>query len=128
MGRDLEGVAEMNVVLQAPDRLLISITADELLGISNALNEICNGVHLDDVDFNTRIGVSRPFLVDVLRQLTASDDGSTMQVASLSSAWHDGASVQSICVTASGDPVDMSTTEAAEFMEQLSEAIRKAED
>lgn len=27
--------------------------------INNALNEICNGVHLDEWDFETRMGVER---------------------------------------------------------------------
>ena len=31
----------------------------DLFILNNALNEICNGVHLDDWDFETRMGVER---------------------------------------------------------------------
>ncbi|MBA4163341.1 MAG: hypothetical protein C0510_01710 [Erythrobacter sp.] len=31
----------------------------DLYVIKNALNEICNGVHLDEWDFETRMGVDR---------------------------------------------------------------------
>ena len=37
----------------------ISFSQDELLVINNALNEICNGVHIDDPEFQTRMGVDR---------------------------------------------------------------------
>ena len=116
----------MNVVLQATDRLLVSVTADELLGISNALNEICHGIHIDDAEFQSRLGVSRKFLASVLGRLATGADSTITRTDSRIAAWSDGASVQSICITASGDPVDMNTAEATAFVEQLSEAIREA--
>ena len=56
----------MNFVLQTADRFLASLTRDELCGISNAINEVCNGVHIEDAEFQTRLGVTRSFLQQVL--------------------------------------------------------------
>jgi hypothetical protein len=36
---------------------LVELTRDELLMINNALNEVCNGIHLEG-EFDTRMGCS----------------------------------------------------------------------
>ena len=46
---------------------LILFTPDELLTLSNALNEVCNGLELPE--FSTRIGVDREEAVDLLKSL-----------------------------------------------------------
>lgn len=53
----------------------VTLTADELVIVTNALNEVCNGVRdLDeDSEFATRMGVSRELaraLLDEVRELT----------------------------------------------------------
>jgi hypothetical protein len=41
-------------------RVTIEVTADDLLAINNALNEVCHGPAApDDWEFQTRMGVSR---------------------------------------------------------------------
>ena len=45
----------------------VSFTADELLMINNALNEVCNGVDFADDEFRTRLGFPR----EQVRQLLA---------------------------------------------------------
>ena len=49
--------------------MTVTLTADQLLALSNALNEVCNGVRElnDDDEFLTRIGATR----DAVRQLLA---------------------------------------------------------
>jgi len=37
----------------------VTISLDELLLINNALNEVCNGIHISEHEFSTRLGVSR---------------------------------------------------------------------
>ncbi len=37
--------------------MLVELTADELAIIDNALNEVCNGIHLEG-EFSTRMGYS----------------------------------------------------------------------
>lgn len=53
------------------DQAEVSATVDELMIISNALNEVCNGLDLDE--FQTRMGVNvdrvRAVLRDVQRAL-----------------------------------------------------------
>jgi hypothetical protein len=46
--------------------MTIELANDELLIINNALNEVCNGIHLED-EFHTRMGCS----VDEARALLA---------------------------------------------------------
>ena len=41
------------------DHAAATFTADELLLLNNALNEVCNGLALDDAEFQTRLGVDR---------------------------------------------------------------------
>jgi hypothetical protein len=41
--------------------------------------------------------------------------------------WEDQGGVHILCVTAFGDPVELSTTEASEFAARLAQAISKAE-
>ena len=117
----------MNAVLKTPQRLLLSVTADELTGICNALNEVCHGVHIDDLEFETRLGVSRSFLADVLAQLAGGIKHPAQQVDTRAEAWAHGGAVQAICITAFGDPADLSSEEARVFAEQLRIAITEAE-
>ena len=117
----------MNAVLQTSQRLLLSVTADELTGICNALNEVCHGVHVEDPEFETRLGVSRAFLADLLAQLAAGVRHPAQRADTRAAAWADGGSVQAICVTASGDPADLSSEEARAFAERLRQAIAEAE-
>lgn len=46
----------------------LTFSADELLTINNALNEVCNA--MDANEFQTRIGMSLPEALKLLRQLT----------------------------------------------------------
>ncbi|MGW4474979.1 hypothetical protein [Nonomuraea sp. NPDC004354] len=56
----------MDIIQTSADVITVSLEPDDVLAISNALNEICNGVHLDDWDFQTRIGVEREQVQAVL--------------------------------------------------------------
>jgi hypothetical protein len=57
-----------NTKKNAPAKPL-SFTRDELVVINNALNEVCNGVPLDDDEFQTRIGYPRDRARDVLKKV-----------------------------------------------------------
>jgi hypothetical protein len=46
-----------------------AFTRDELVVINNALNEVCNGVAIDDDEFQTRIGYPRAKAHDVLKKV-----------------------------------------------------------
>jgi hypothetical protein len=46
-----------------------AFTHDELVVINNALNEVCNGLSLDDDEFQTRIGYSRAMAQNLLKKI-----------------------------------------------------------
>ena len=45
------------------------LSEQELTLINNALNVVCNGVHIDDFEFATRLGGERPEVKAVLRRV-----------------------------------------------------------
>lgn len=51
------------------DKFVIEISEDELLLINNSINEVCNGIHIDDWDFETRLGVSKQRGRELLKEL-----------------------------------------------------------
>jgi hypothetical protein len=117
----------MNFVLQTTDRFLASLSRDELGGISNALNEVCNGVHIEDAEFQTRLGVTRSFLQQVLSTIGRHLVATSEPADESTSAWADGASVQVRAISVFGDPVDMSTDEARAFAALINDAISEAD-
>jgi hypothetical protein len=55
----------------------LSFSRAEMMLVSNALNEVCNGVHFTEAEFNTRLGASRQEALALLRRVAESlgDDG-----------------------------------------------------
>jgi hypothetical protein len=47
----------------------IEVTREELMFINNALNEVCHGIHIEDPEFQTRLGGSRDELQSILDQI-----------------------------------------------------------
>lgn len=45
------------------------LSEKELILVNNALNEVCNGVHIDDFEFTTRLGGDRAEVAAVLRRV-----------------------------------------------------------
>lgn len=115
----------MNVVLKTGERTLVSLSADEVLGIANALNEVCNGVHISDAEFSTRLGVQRAALADLLRQFN-SEPAEAVRKYELVDVWAEPASLMLRSVTVFGDAVEMSTSEAKSVVCQLEGAIAAA--
>jgi hypothetical protein len=115
----------MNFVLQSNQSSLLSVSPEELLAVTNALNEVCNGIDIPDAEFQTRIGVSREFLATLLGRLLGEvhPDRLAPQIAHV---WTDHGSLMVRAVTAFGDPVEMGESEAAEFSKQLRQAIAAA--
>lgn len=52
-------------------RTTLPLDANELLVLGNALNEVCNGVHIDDFEFGARIGTDREKARALLRRVSA---------------------------------------------------------
>jgi hypothetical protein len=56
---------------EAKHEYLLCVTAGELSAINNALNEVCNGIDIEDGEFQTRLGVTRGQLQSLLAQVNA---------------------------------------------------------
>ncbi len=115
----------MNVVLQSAERTLLSVSTEELIGLNNAMNEVCNDSHLADAEFQTRLGVTREFLVGLLQQMPG-EPTATQCVAERTSVWAADGAVHMVCVSAFGDPVELSKREAQLFAEKLKLAIAES--
>jgi hypothetical protein len=67
----------MEIVRKTKNDATMTFTHSELLLLNNALNEVCNGVAIDDDEFQTRLGIdrknARKMLADLGRLL--SDNG-----------------------------------------------------
>ena len=57
------------MVEMTAERAWIGLDRDELSMLNAALNEICNGVHLSDADFATRLGFRRAEVRRLLGQV-----------------------------------------------------------
>jgi hypothetical protein len=115
----------MNIVLKSNDRTLLSISSEELLGLTNALNEVCNGIHISKTEFETRLGVSRQLLTDLLKQLN-SEPHAARRAPELLDFWVDQGSVMIQAISVFGDPVEMGETQSSELAELLKKAITDA--
>ncbi len=47
----------------------LAFTHEELVIINNALNEMCNGISIEDDEFQTRIGYSRAMAQNLLKKI-----------------------------------------------------------
>jgi hypothetical protein len=115
----------MNLVLRSSDCALLSITAEELVTLSNALNEVCNGIHIDDRDFQTRVGVDRGVAIEMLRRIGLAINAPVSD-GEIAQTWSDSGTVMVKAITAFGDPVELSEPESRDFAESLATAIREA--
>lgn len=115
----------MNVVLKSKERTLLSVSPEELVGIRNALNEICNDRRLAEAEFQTRLGVTREFLVGFLNQMPG-EVSPRKGVAERADVWAVEGAVHILSVSAYGDPVEFNDEEARAFAARLMAAIEEA--
>lgn len=115
----------MNIVLQTSERTLLSVSAQELVGLINALNEVCNGVHIPDSEVGSRLGVDRAFLASLHQELLAQPSEPAAEFQRVD-VWAEPASVMLRAISVYGDPVEMSTSEAEALVGQLQQSIEAA--
>lgn len=51
------------------DNLVWNLSIEDAIAVNNAMNEICNGVHINEWEFPIRLGVSREQLRRILQEL-----------------------------------------------------------
>ncbi|MEU8320513.1 hypothetical protein AB0C33_19330 [Nonomuraea sp. NPDC048881] len=79
--------ALVEIVRATAEVITVNLGPDDALAINNALNEVCNGVHLDDWDFQTRMGVERDQARSVLRAISDSIDAMREQRLAEGKQW-----------------------------------------
>jgi hypothetical protein len=47
----------------------VSLTKEEIRIIHQSLNEICNGIHFEDSEFETRVGTDRYTAIALMKKL-----------------------------------------------------------
>jgi hypothetical protein len=47
----------------------VSLTKEEIRIIHQSLNEICNGIHFEDSEFETRVGTDRDTAIALMKKL-----------------------------------------------------------
>ena len=60
----------MQLKSKTADEITLGLSQDELRSIANAVNEVCNGVHIADSEFAMRLGVDRAELAAMLGELS----------------------------------------------------------
>ena len=106
-------------VYQDGHRYLLSASRAQLEGIANALNEVCKGANIGDFEFQTRLGTTRAELRSIITSLGEVLDAKPSGGFETTQARTDGGSVQARCMSAYGESVDMSSTEARKFGQLL---------
>ena len=115
----------MRTILRTSERALISLAADELISLANALNEVCNGIDIGESEFETRLGVSRHRLRNLLAEL---DEAPRVpeEYGDVITIWQDSGAIMIRAINVWGDPVELSEAEASNVSVQLSQVIRAA--
>jgi hypothetical protein len=116
----------MNLILKTTPRYLMTLTSEDLTGILNALNEVCNGLHFSESEFQTRLGHNRSELMSLLQKVGDAIAAKDADDQDMAEAWSDGASVQVRAINVYGDPVDWGTGEALEFAELINRCVHEA--
>ncbi|MFB4301100.1 hypothetical protein [Actinomadura sp. NTSP31] len=77
----------MNVTDVTDDAIRVELSPDEAVLINNALNEMCNGGHIDARDFRTRLGADRSLARAVLADLHDAIEGMKQQRLAQGKPW-----------------------------------------
>ncbi|MEI6051895.1 MAG: hypothetical protein WCQ44_04270, partial [Opitutaceae bacterium] len=101
----------MRTVIAAPTQTLISLSNDELIALSNCLNEVINNSDIDERDCGTRVGVSLNELRNIHSSIKESLAMKRADSTELFQMWRDGFSLQLKAISAFGDPADLSFAE-----------------
>ena len=61
----------MNTLSKSGSEVVLSPSPSELISISNVLNEVCHGLHFDETEFLSRIGIERNALAGILSDFSS---------------------------------------------------------
>lgn len=115
----------MNLLLKTDERALLSLSNAELLGLVNALNEVCNGLHIAESEFESRLGTPRQSLKALHAALLQQSEAAA-SAYEIVQVFPEPASVMVRAISVYGDPVELSTAEAQKLANDLVQAIDAA--
>lgn len=98
----------MKKVIAAKTHTLLSLEHQELVALNNCVNELLNNSSLTSDDCEARIGMKIDTLRELGATLSATVDAAGSDEFERFDAWRDGASIQIIAISATGDPADRS--------------------
>lgn len=101
----------MKAVVATADRLLVSLSRDEVSALVNCASEVLHNSNLDERDCGSRIGIEHSELTTLLQQLAAALDEPLTPQTEIFDAWADGVSIQLRAISVFGDPADLSGDE-----------------
>lgn len=59
----------MRILNVTNEEVHLAFNNNELIILNNALNEVCNGIDIEELEFQTRLGFERKELQELSRQL-----------------------------------------------------------
>lgn len=115
----------MHKVLEDGTRTLLSLSAEELTAVKNAIHNACDAARLTNAEYAAKFGVPREGMQRLHASLCA-DVLPGRRTTELVEAWEDQGAVMVRAMNTFGDPVELGELAASEFSKQLQQAIREA--
>ena len=109
----------MQKIIAAKTHTLVSLTNQELVALSNCVNEVVNNSNVDEHNCHTRIAMSLPELRSLLGDLGSAIDAAGTDPFELFEANKEGFSIQLRAISALGCPADLSYEHTLQRIQQL---------
>jgi len=111
----------MKTVIATESRALVSLSSNEILALTNSMNEVLHNSSIDECDCHSRIGVAYHDLQELHRSLLVLMRSDKSQQSETFDAWRDGESVQICAISVFGDPADLGLDEVSDKIRALLE-------
>lgn len=111
----------MRTIITAKERLLASLSNDEVLALANVVNELLNNSTVDEHDCTARIGIDLQQLKNLHKELIAAVESPKVDSLEVFEAWRDGESLQLLAISVYGDPADLALDEFKATIDPLLE-------
>ena len=59
----------MKLLSKSSQSITLEFSKEEIVLVCNALNEVCNGIHIEEEEFETRLGGPRERLLSILADI-----------------------------------------------------------
>ena len=111
----------MKTVIATESRALVSLSSDEILALTNSMNELLHNSSIDEHDCHSRIGIDYHELQELHRSLLDMMRSVKSSESEVFDVWRDGESVQIRAMSVFGDPADLGLDEVSDKIRPLLE-------